>query len=247
MAVKLKLSDIPLFQFLTLEQADKISPRAKVLVKAKGESLLIYNEPVPGIFIIASGKVGVYAQNTDTLLAEIGEGGCIGEMSFVDDAKASATIRCESQQAQVVFFNRREFENLLKGDAELAAGIYNGVAFTLSQRLRMNNAKVTNELDRGIAILDNIKGGTTNDKASIMTKSLQEMVSNYGKRLDEITADVHAIQARSDTKELNPALDKVKVLKKSLTAEMEGLTEKIREMVEFIVNIKKNFQPIDYK
>ncbi len=247
MTLKLRLSEIPLFQFLTLEQADLISQRAKVITKHRGDSLLIFNEPVPGIFIVASGKVGVYAQNSHSIMAEIGEGGSFGEMSFVDEAKASATIRCETDEAQVVFFNRRDFDSILKNNPGVAAAIFNGVALTLSKRLRENNSRVASELDRGLAILARIEGRDTQEKASALCKAMQTLIDGYSKRLDSIYSDLSLLQEKTPSAELISAQEKIRMLRKNLSSEMEDMSAKVKEVVDFIAQAKKNFHPLDYR
>lgn len=153
MAVKLKLSEISLFQFVTKEDAEKLSPIAKIISKNKGDLVLIYGEEVPGIFLVAEGKVGVYAEKTEIKIAEIEAGGSVGEMSFVDSAKASATIRCETDNTKIIFFKRDEFELLLKKEPLIASAIFNGISYTLSQRLRDTNNNITSELASGMKLI----------------------------------------------------------------------------------------------
>ena len=71
----------------------------------------------------------------DELIAEIGPGSIIGEISLVDEQPRSATVR-SIQFTDVAIISAAKLHTLMSGDSELAAGVYKNIAQTLCTRLR---------------------------------------------------------------------------------------------------------------
>lgn len=71
----------------------------------------------------------------DEMIAEVGPGSLIGEVSLVDEQPRSATIR-SIQFTDVAILPAAKLRELIERDSALAAGVYKNIAQTLCTRLR---------------------------------------------------------------------------------------------------------------
>jgi CRP-like cAMP-binding protein len=107
----------------------------------------IFNEGEPGdkFYLIIEGAVrisrmvpGMGEEN----LAVLRPGNYFGEMSLIDDAPRSATAVCH-EKCRLFVVNRRDLEDLLFVDRDLAYELLWNWVRTLSRRLRASNDKMT--------------------------------------------------------------------------------------------------------
>jgi CRP-like cAMP-binding protein len=107
----------------------------------------IFNEGEPGdkFYLIIEGAVrisrmvpGMGEEN----LAVLRPGNYFGEMSLIDDAPRSATAMCH-ERCRLFVVNRRDLEDLLFVDRDLAYDLLWSFVRTLSGRLRETNDKMT--------------------------------------------------------------------------------------------------------
>lgn len=75
-------------------------------------------------------------------LAVVRAGNYFGEMSLIDDAPRSATAVCH-ERCRLFVLNRRDLEDLLFVDRDLAYELLWNFVRTLSRRLRASNDKMT--------------------------------------------------------------------------------------------------------
>jgi CRP-like cAMP-binding protein len=74
-------------------------------------------------------------------IARIEPGEIFGEMSFVEEALASASVVAE-ETSEVDCLDESEFESLLGADPDLAARFYRSLACTLAERLRRRDVSL---------------------------------------------------------------------------------------------------------
>ncbi len=107
----------------------------------------IFDEGAPGdkFYLIMEGAVrisrmvpGMGEEN----LAVLRPGNYFGEMSLIDDAPRSATAMCH-EKCRLFVVNRRDLEDLLFVDRDLAYELLWNWVRTLSRRLRASNDKMT--------------------------------------------------------------------------------------------------------
>lgn len=98
-----------------------------------GQRVFEAGSPSDSLYIIKSGSVMV--KNGPLVLATLGVGDTIGEMSFVDRESRSATVAAieETELMQVSF---AVLESLFETYPQMAGKIYKAIALSLSQRLR---------------------------------------------------------------------------------------------------------------
>lgn len=109
----------------------------------------IFKEGTHGayMFFIVEGTVEVIKQ-FDTrkhTIAELGPGRSVGEMSLIDGAPRSATVRAKDKLSLIVL-KREHFKKLLKEEPEIANRVLMGISILLSRSLRDTNKRFTERL-----------------------------------------------------------------------------------------------------
>jgi CRP-like cAMP-binding protein len=107
----------------------------------------IFGEGEPGdkFYLIVEGAVRIsriVPGMGEEALAVLRPGAYFGEMSLIDDAPRSATAMCH-ERCRLFVVNRRDLEDLLFVDRDLAYELLWNWVRTLSRRLRATNDKMT--------------------------------------------------------------------------------------------------------
>ena len=110
-------------------------------------SATIFSEGEPGdkFYLIVDGAVRIsriVPGMGEEALAVLRPGNYFGEMSLIDDAPRSATAMCH-EKCRLFVVNRRDLEDLLFVDRDLAYELLWNWVRTLSRRLRATNDKMT--------------------------------------------------------------------------------------------------------
>jgi CRP/FNR family cyclic AMP-dependent transcriptional regulator len=103
------------------------------------------NEAGDKFYLIVDGAVRVsriVPGMGEEALAVLRPGNYFGEMSLIDDAPRSATVVCH-EKCKLFVINRRDLEDLLFVDRDLAYELLWNWVRTLSRRLRATNDKMT--------------------------------------------------------------------------------------------------------
>lgn len=156
MTVKLALSSVPIFQFIPRDLLAKVGGIARFVEKHTGEAILIHDESVPGIYIVGEGRVGVYPPTATRPLVTLGAGESFGEMSFLEKSKASATIRAEERVTKLAVFLQTDMAELVTQDPMIGSCLYQGIALSLSRKLRTTTDKVSRELKTAGGLLQEL-------------------------------------------------------------------------------------------
>jgi CRP/FNR family cyclic AMP-dependent transcriptional regulator len=102
-------------------------------------------EPGDKFYLIVEGAVRIsriVPGMGEEALAVLRPGAYFGEMSLIDDAPRSATAMCH-EKCRLFVVNRRDLEDLLFVDRDLAYELLWNWVRTLSRRLRATNDKMT--------------------------------------------------------------------------------------------------------
>ena len=95
---------------------------------------LLFHEGDPGqeMFIIQKGKVQVRKRvgSGEKILAELGDGEFFGEMALLEGMNRSATVEV-IENSKILVINPVTFENLLKGNLEIAVKMLKKMASRL--------------------------------------------------------------------------------------------------------------------
>jgi CRP/FNR family cyclic AMP-dependent transcriptional regulator len=104
---------------------------------AAGQVLIEEGAATEFVYIVLDGTLGIYidADGRELQVAERGVGDILGEMSFIEDSPASATVKA-ARDATLFTLAKPVLADKLETDRDFAARFYRGIAISLSYRLR---------------------------------------------------------------------------------------------------------------
>ena len=212
MQYKVRLAEIPFFNFVNPSFAKKLVTTFSIIKKNKGDLIVKYGENVPGFYLLAEGSVDVFAQQSDILITTLQEGSTFGEMSLIEDDTASATLKAGEDNTILLLCKKELFSKLLSDDFVFAAAFYRGAALILSQRLRNTNFKVEEEMEKGRTVIRDMvdsdgiiaKLGHTQGSLNVTGESMVQKLSELLPLLDSMTTQIqdstHVDQLKSTIK-----------------------------------------------
>lgn len=141
------LRRVPLFSLLTVTQAEVISGAVTKQRYKRGEVLVEQGQKSNALAILLTGRARVMSADSrgrEVILATLGPGDYIGEMSIIDNEPHSATVRAEVQ-TDVLLLGRADFARCLSENASMSLVVMRG----LVKRLRHADRKI-----ESLALLD---------------------------------------------------------------------------------------------
>lgn len=104
---------------------------------ARGEALLVEGQPSSSLYLVTRGQctVRVAAANEPMLVATVGPGAIVGEVSFIDGGKTSATLRA-LEPTFVLALHREAFDALASSHPAVATRVLGNVCASLAARIR---------------------------------------------------------------------------------------------------------------
>ncbi|MDP2168243.1 MAG: cyclic nucleotide-binding domain-containing protein [Thermodesulfovibrionales bacterium] len=130
------LKKLDFFSSLTTEELFRMSEITEPAVFKKDEEVVREGTPCDSLFVIKKGSARVLKEGK--LLITLEEGSPIGEVSFVDRGKRSATVIADSDM-EAVKIPLHAFERFLETEKGIGLKVYSSIAVILSQRLRDTN------------------------------------------------------------------------------------------------------------
>jgi CRP-like cAMP-binding protein len=134
------LRDIPFFEGLTPGELELAAGKLHMQHFAAGASLFSSEQPGEVAYIILQGAVKVYMDHPDgrsVILAILGPGDIVGEMSLIDHlARSASTLTLD--ECSMLWLDRADFRRCLE---EIPTLNYN-LARILARRLRRTNAQI---------------------------------------------------------------------------------------------------------
>lgn len=141
------LAKLPLFHGLTTQQLSKLRGLLQCKRAPAGAEIISVEYPGEIVYVVLEGTVKIYIgqlDGTEVILAILGTGEIVGEMSVVDSFERSASV-VTLEPCKFVLMGRPDFWASLR---EMPAMAYNLVNI-LSRRLRMANTHA-----ESLAVLD---------------------------------------------------------------------------------------------
>lgn len=138
------LIDIPLFDEVSSAEL-KIVARHMNLIQVKAGDTL-FNEGDKGSYMcfVVDGILDIIketARGRDVVISSLARGRSIGEMSVIDNAPRSATVRARTV-TNLVVLTRDAFEAILKTHPQIGIKILKGLARLLSMNLRKTSSQL---------------------------------------------------------------------------------------------------------
>jgi len=132
-----KLNRWRLFAELSTSDADVILKACEERILVGGEELFHENDSGDSLFIV------------DRSLASFGPGDVIGEMSFIDGARRSATART-TESSEFLVLSRASFAKVQTERPDIAAAFFRNMAAIVATRLRTTNELYREAVSFGI-------------------------------------------------------------------------------------------------
>jgi CRP-like cAMP-binding protein len=136
-----KLNRWRLFAELTPEDAEVVLKACEERILVGGEELFREADPGDALFIVQSGRVDIFQNirgDVDRSLASFGPGDILGEMSFIDGARRSATART-TESSEFLVLSRQSFARVQRERPDIAAAVFRNMAGIVASRLRTTN------------------------------------------------------------------------------------------------------------
>jgi CRP/FNR family cyclic AMP-dependent transcriptional regulator len=138
--IKAFLKRVPLFSSLGERQLDALASGTVRRTFAKGRLIVAEGEASQSLYILLSGRAKVQrsdSEGKEVILAIVGAGECIGEMSLIDDAPRSASV-VTLESCDFMAINKDSFKEILADNHDIALKIMKG----LVKRLREADKKI---------------------------------------------------------------------------------------------------------
>ena len=126
-------------EYLNANDVNLMLSKAKPVFFTAGEKLIREGVPSPGFFMIRSGEVEV--RRGDMKLASLYPGDVCGEMSFLENSNASASV-VAAKVSTIEFLSADELHGIFAAFPHLASRFYRSMALTLSRRLRATSQQL---------------------------------------------------------------------------------------------------------
>ena len=136
-----------------------LSRQGNIIKAAPGDVLIEAGVAITHIFFVTEGALTVSVG--DDVVAEVGVGDILGEMSFVEKRVPDASVTAETH-VRVLSVPRSALTEEFRTNHGFAARFYRALAVSLSDRLRAMTAEWPNEeLDEGILDQLHVAGDRT--------------------------------------------------------------------------------------
>ena len=120
---------VPLFAMLTDEQAALVADAVVKRRYKRGDKIVEQGKKSNALFLILSGRARVVSADSrgrEVILATLGAGDYIGEMSLIDDEPHSATVQTEIQ-TDVLELARQDFARCLPENTSMSYAVMRGL------------------------------------------------------------------------------------------------------------------------
>ncbi|HVR08417.1 MAG TPA: Crp/Fnr family transcriptional regulator [Thermoanaerobaculia bacterium] len=135
-----QLRDLELFQGLAAEQLAQLNQLLRASSVPTGTHFITADQPGDVVYVLLAGTVKIYVSRADgreVILAFLGPGDTVGEMSLVDSAGRSANV-VTTEASRLLWMDRASFQSCLRTMSPLA----NNLVRLLSHRLRFANEQI---------------------------------------------------------------------------------------------------------
>lgn len=129
-------------EYLTDHDWNLLLEKAETLTFPKGETILAQGSQTRSIYLLVQGYASVESSHAGQgiYLNQIGPGEIFGEISFLENLGATASV-IASETAEVQVITEQYLLSLLNSVPGLATRFYHSLALTLAQRLRQSIAR----------------------------------------------------------------------------------------------------------
>lgn len=135
-----RLGELELFQGLSPQQLAELNEALHGSTIPAGTHFITAEQPGEVVYVILEGTVKIYVSHEDgreVILAFLGPGDTVGEMSLIDSAGRSANV-VTTERSRLLWMDRATFQGCLRTLTPLA----NNLVRLLANRLRFANEQI---------------------------------------------------------------------------------------------------------
>lgn len=178
------LADIPLFAGLTPSQLDWVAQHAHRRIFESGRNVLTIEQPGEAVYIILHGTVKIHIEQgeRDVILAILGAGDLLGEMSLIDSVGRSASA-VTLETSLMLWMDKHTFNHMLDNFPPVTRNLVK----IMTARVRLSD-----QLIQALATLD-VNGR--------VARQLLAFAEKYGDKIDDAT-HIHIALTQGDIADL---------------------------------------------
>ena len=135
------LKKIPIFAGLTRNELKAIERILHRRDYKAGEIIFHQGEPAAGMYIIEKGKVQVFFEPTQQVIAELHDGDFFGELALLDDSPRTATVMVKMDSRMLGFF-KPDLIDLIERTPKLGIKVIMQLSSVIGRRLNKANEQV---------------------------------------------------------------------------------------------------------
>jgi CRP/FNR family transcriptional regulator, cyclic AMP receptor protein len=128
-------NDHPLFRYFTDEERRRIEKIGEVKTVRANNFLIRARDLDSRIYTVEEGHLDIVAKDNN-VLATVGPGDVLGEVSFIDDSPRTVSVRAGEENAVVRAWNKKALSEALAVDPQLLAKFSVALCELLVERLR---------------------------------------------------------------------------------------------------------------
>jgi CRP/FNR family transcriptional regulator len=192
-----------LFANLTEDEIQALARRTSKKRLQRGEMLFAEGDPCTGLFLVVSGKMRIYklsASGREQVLAIEGPGSSFAELPVFDGGNYPAAAAAASEEAELLFISRKDFQNLCREHPDVALKVIAVVGGRLRRLVGIiEELSFTTVRQRLIALILQLAGAEgTRSKDGIhleLKKSHQDFAAELGTVRELVSRNLSRLQA----------------------------------------------------
>lgn len=136
-------SDHPLFRYFTAEERARVESLGELRRVAQDDDLIRAGESDATLFAVEDGRLDIVAMRDGhaTIVATVGPGDVLGEVSFIDDSPRTVSVRA-GEETLVRAWDKRTLSEALAFEPQLLAKFAVAMCELLVERMRDNARRV---------------------------------------------------------------------------------------------------------
>jgi len=136
------LKESVLFKTLTDAELDIVARKVFLKPYKKGSTLFVEGMPGEVLYVVMEGSIDIIKKTKegDKVIANLGKGEIVGEMSIIDSGARTASGKT-GEDSKLIVVTKNSFSEMLDSDPAIAAKILMTLLRMINRRLRVTDKK----------------------------------------------------------------------------------------------------------
>jgi len=136
------LKESVLFKTLTDAELDIVARKVFLKPYKKGSTLFVEGMPGEVLYVVMEGSIDIIKKTKegDKVIANLGKGEIVGEMSIIDSGARTASGKT-GEDSKLIVVTKNSFAEILDSDPAIAAKILMTLLRIINRRLRVTDKK----------------------------------------------------------------------------------------------------------